>query len=86
MVVPISCGRLVSKSVALRMPSFSMSAGRYVSTGFGPISSARGNVRASDDDTFHFGNTCGRRHCFLSIMCRRVAANPLSLSPIPRTR
>ena len=27
-VVPISCGRLVSRSVALRTPSFSMSAGR----------------------------------------------------------
>jgi hypothetical protein len=41
-VLPDSCGRKVWKSVALRMPNFSMSAGRYVSTGFGPISSAVG--------------------------------------------
>ena len=32
----------VSRSVELRTPSFSMSAGRYVSTGFGPVSSAVG--------------------------------------------
>src|SRR6266513_775441 len=30
------------RSVELRMPSFSMSLGRYVSTGFGPTSSAVG--------------------------------------------
>ena len=41
-VPPASCGRKVVRSVALRMPSFSMSAGRYVSTGFGPTSSAVG--------------------------------------------
>ena len=27
----------------------------------------RGNVRASDDDAFHFGNTAGEGSCFLSI-------------------
>ena len=32
------CGRNVVRSVALRMPSCSMSAGREVSTGFGPVS------------------------------------------------
>src|SRR5438552_6396318 len=41
-VPPASCGRKVCKSWALRMPSFSMSVGRYVSTGFGPVSSAVG--------------------------------------------
>src|SRR4029077_2350922 len=30
------------RSVAFRIPSFSMSCGRYVSTGFGPVSSAVG--------------------------------------------
>jgi hypothetical protein len=42
MVEPISCGSLVSRSVALRTPNFSMSLARYVSTGFGPTSSAVG--------------------------------------------
>ena len=42
MFPPISCGRLVRKSVALRTPNFSMSAERYVSTGLGPTSSAVG--------------------------------------------
>ena len=60
-VPPASCGRNVVRSVALRMPSFSMSAGRCVSTGFGPTSSAVGNVRASDNDAFHFGRRA-RRH------------------------
>ena len=41
-VAPDCCGRKVVRSVALRMPSFSMSAGRYVSTGLGPFSSAVG--------------------------------------------
>src|SRR5262249_41999985 len=41
-VPPASCGKKVCRSVALRMPSFSMSLGRYVSTGFGPVSSAVG--------------------------------------------
>src|SRR6266404_785449 len=41
-VAPDCCGRKVVRSVALRMPSFSMSAGRYVSTGFGPVSGAVG--------------------------------------------
>src|SRR6266403_149273 len=41
-VAPDCCGRKVVRSVALRMPSFSMSAGRYVSTGFGPVSCAVG--------------------------------------------
>src|SRR5207237_3641608 len=41
-VPPASCGRKVVRSVALRIPSFSMSCGRYVSTGFGPVSSAVG--------------------------------------------
>ena len=41
-VPPASCGIKVVRSVALRMPSFSMSCGRYVSTGFGPVSSAVG--------------------------------------------
>jgi len=41
-VAPISCGNLLRKSVALRTPNFSMSTGRYVSTGFGPVSSAVG--------------------------------------------
>ena len=41
-VPPDCCGRKVVRSLALRMPSFSMSAGRYVSTGLGPVSSAVG--------------------------------------------
>src|SRR5213595_813438 len=41
-VPPASCGMNVVRSVALRIPSFSMSCGRYVSTGFGPVSSAVG--------------------------------------------
>src|SRR5215471_14184686 len=41
-VAPDCCGRKVVRSVALRMPSFSISAGRYVSTGFGPTSCAVG--------------------------------------------
>src|SRR6266481_3293266 len=41
-VPPASCGRKVVRSVALRMPSFSRSLGRYVSTGLGPVSSAVG--------------------------------------------
>src|SRR5215470_1728953 len=39
---PACCGMNSCRSVALRMPSFSMSDGRYVSTGFGPVSSAVG--------------------------------------------
>src|SRR6266480_4253669 len=42
MVEPIDCGSLVSRSVELRAPNFSMASGRYVSTGFGPASSAVG--------------------------------------------
>src|SRR5205807_8288746 len=41
-VPPASCGRKVCRSCALRMPNFSMSLGRYVSTGLGPVSSAVG--------------------------------------------
>src|SRR5262245_19132292 len=42
MVAPDCCGRRVVRTVALRMPNFSMSDGRYVSTGFGPTSCAVG--------------------------------------------
>src|SRR5439155_21634707 len=38
MMGPISCVSLVSRSVVLRTPNFSMSSGRYVYTGFGPTS------------------------------------------------
>src|SRR6476620_11233897 len=41
-VPPASCGRKVVRSVALLIPNFSRSCGRYVSTGFGPVSSAVG--------------------------------------------
>src|SRR5262245_14187524 len=41
-VPPASCGMNSCRSVALRIPSFSMSCGRYVSTGLGPVSSAVG--------------------------------------------
>ena len=65
LVLPISWGKLVSRSVALRMPSFSISAGRYVSTGFGPTSCCRGDVRTGDDDPFHFGGHFrGKGHWF----------------------
>src|SRR6516164_11219 len=42
LVAPDCCGRKVVRSVALRIPNFSMSCGRYVSTGLGPVSSAVG--------------------------------------------
>ena len=41
-VPPASCGIMVCRSVELRTPSFAMSSTRYVSTGFGPVSSAVG--------------------------------------------
>src|SRR5439155_10901905 len=41
-VQPAFCGMYSCRSVALRIPNFSMSCGRYVSTGFGPVSSAVG--------------------------------------------
>src|SRR5262249_11983466 len=41
-VPPAFCGMICCKSPEFRIPNFSMSCGRYVSTGFGPVSSAVG--------------------------------------------
>ena len=47
---PFSWGMNSCRSVALRMPSFSKSCGRYVSTGFGPVSSAVGMFEPCTND------------------------------------